>query len=632
MALTTARYHRATRDVFAPRGSSFSSSGGSNRRVPASAPFRSSRRRAKTFCIAGEKRSKCIVKVSSIEGQKNAAMMRSSAVAVAAGAYACGRRTCLITKSSSSARDATITKASSSTGKISNKIQNIPKPYRSIFTLASAMVFVSLIANSDLSIAFPHLAPVQKGCEIVSTNAIKSFLLVMDGALDTAECVWILLNKIRAPQGVIQGLIEMLSGAGALITGTVGTGVSAIGAAVAFVMSRVAMFLATVAVWAGAGTAAFVSSGGSGVQGLPTLVVVAITAGATVLIQNAWRVWKGDGIDISSSNATPEAAKSPPPLKAERVIRSVAQPVVSEVVSTLKTVASIPSPSMPRVVDQESEDVRRVFERLKAEAEANANISNLNNKENADDTKRISSKQRFQAFTYLVKETLDSIKGIANKDADEVLFDAKFQVKEVASITSKTLDETFSDKEQFEESLKRMLKKTTNIANETVITTAPMFKKLSPVLSKSAKRAARELRKIDVSQTSYVSDETKSDLPKVETPAMPKIEMPKMEMPMLQNEREEKKEEPPKLSTTAIEEKDTRSIENAKKEAAEKVLNEMAALEAQMSRFSTGSDESIDSPKSGAEGKSKISVPDVELPPGTKVIRDSEDDGDGTRK
>ena len=632
MALTTARYHRATRDVFAARGSSFSSSGGSNRRVPASAPFRSSRRRAKTFCIAGEKRSKCIVKVSSFEGQKNAAMMRSSTVAVAARAYACGRRTCLITKSSSSARDATITKASSSTGKISNKIQNIPKPYRSIFTLASAMVFVSLIANSDLSIAFPHLAPVQKGCEIVSTNAIKSFLLVMDGALDTAECVWILLNKIRAPQGVIQGLIEMLSGAGALITGTVGTGVSAVGAAVAFVMSRVAMFLATVAVWAGAGTAAFVSSGGSGVQGLPTLVVVAITAGATVLIQNAWRVWKGDGIDISSSNATPEAAKSPPPLKAERVIRSVAQPVVSEVVSTLKTVASIPSPSTPRVVDQESEDVRRVFERLKAEAEASANISNLNNKENADDTKRISSKQRFQAFTYLVKETLDSIKGIANKDADEVLFDAKFQVKEVASITSKTLDETFSDKEQFEESLKRMLKKTTNIANETVITTAPMFKKLSPVLSKSAKRAARKLRKIDVSQTSYVSDETKSDLPKVETPAMPKIEMPKMEMPMLQNEREEKKEEPPKLSTTAIEEKDTRSIENAKKEAAEKVLNEMAALEAQMSRFSTGSDESIDSPKSGAEGKSKISVPDVELPPGTKVIRDSEDDGDGTRK
>ena len=80
----------------------------------------------------------------------------------------------------------------------------------------------------------------------------------------------------------------------------------------------------------------------------------------------------------------------------------------------------------------------------------------------------------------------------------------------------------------------------------------------------------------------------------------------------------EKKEEPPKLSTTAIEEKDTRSIENAKKEAAEKVLKEMAALEAQMSRFSTGSDESIDSPKSGAESKAKISVPDVELPPGTK--------------
>ena len=138
------------------------------------------------------------------------------------------------------------------------------------------------------------------------------------------------------------------------------------------------------------------------------------------------------------------------------------------------------------MVDQDSEDVRRVFERLKAEAEANANISNLNNKENADDTKRISSKQRFQAFTYLVKETLASIKGIAHKDANEVIFDAKFQVKEVASITSKTLDETFSDKEQFEESLKRMLKKTTNIANETVITTAPMFKKLSPVLSKSA--------------------------------------------------------------------------------------------------------------------------------------------------
>ena len=106
----------------------------------------------------------------------------------------------------------------------------------------------------------------------------------------------------------------------------------------------------------------------------------------------------------------------------------------------------------------------------------------------------------------------------------------------------------------------------------------------------------------------------------------------------MQNEREEKKEvvekkeEPPKLSTTAIEEKDTRSIENAKKEAAEKVLKEMAALEAQMSRFSTGSDESIDSPKSGAESKAKISVPDVELPPGTKVIRDSEDDGDGARK
>ena len=45
----------------------------------------------------------------------------------------------------------------------------------------------------------------------------------------------------------------MLSGAGALITGTVSTSVSAVGAAVAFVMSRVAMFLATVAVWAGAG-------------------------------------------------------------------------------------------------------------------------------------------------------------------------------------------------------------------------------------------------------------------------------------------------------------------------------------------------------------------------------------------
>ena len=55
-----------------------------------------------------------------------------------------------------------------------------------------------------------------------------------------------------------------------------------------------------------------------------------------------------------------------------------------------------------------------------------------------------------------MKETLDSIKGIANKDVNEVLFDAKFQVKEVASITSKTLDETFSDKEQFEESLKRI--------------------------------------------------------------------------------------------------------------------------------------------------------------------------------
>ena len=61
-----------------------------------------------------------------------------------------------------------------------------------------------------------------------------------------------LLNKNLAPQGAKQGLIEMLSGAGALITGTVSTSVSAVGAAVAFVMSRVAMFLATVAVWAGA--------------------------------------------------------------------------------------------------------------------------------------------------------------------------------------------------------------------------------------------------------------------------------------------------------------------------------------------------------------------------------------------
>lgn len=585
--------------------------------------------------------------------------------------------------------------------------QNVPEPYKSIVAIALATVFASLIANSDLSIAFPYLAPVQRGCEIVSVNAIKTLLLVTDGALDTAECAWILLNKMRAPsQEVVSGMIGMLSGVAALIVGAVGTGASAVGAAFAFVTSRIAMYLATLVVWAGTGSPAFVSAVVASMQGLSTPVVVAITVGATILIQNAWKMWRGDGIESSSSNTVAEAEVPQPPLKAERVIRSaaaietppprpspppppppppvvsepvVAQSVVSEVVST-PAVASSPPPSTPRVVDNETEEVRRVFERLKAEAEANANIANLNNKEKRDGTNRVGSKQRFQAFTYLVKETLDSIKGVTNKDADEVLFDAKFQAKEVASITSKKLNETFSDKEQFEERLKRTFKKTTSIANEAVLAATPVFKELSPVLSKSAKRAARQLRKVDVSQMSTSSVETtKFDLPKVEMPEMPK--MPKMEKPKVDTPTkekketkkvEEKKEESPKpsASSSVIEEKDTKAIEAAKKEAAEKVLKEMAALEEQMSRdvesardkvteaereageastsasssddveilktadgmlrFSVDDDEEgTVAPKvSGAASSKKLNVPDVELPAGTKVIRDSEDDGD----
>jgi len=584
--------------------------------------------------------------------------------------------------------------------------QNVPEPYKSIVAIALATVFASLIANSDLSIAFPYLAPVQRGCEIVSVNAIKTLLLVTDGALDTAECAWILLNKMRAPsQEVVSGMIGMLSGVAALIVGAVGTGASAVGAAFAFVTSRIAMYLATLVVWAGTGSPAFVSAVVASMQGLSTPVVVAITVGATILIQNAWKMWRGDGIESSSSNTVAEAAVPQPPLKAERVIRSaaaietppprpspppppppppppvvsepvVAQSVVSEVVST-PAVASSPPPSTPRVVDNETEEVRRVFERLKAEAEANANIANLNNKEKRDGTNRVGSKQRFQAFTYLVKETLDSIKGVTNKDADEVLFDAKFQAKEVASITSKKLNETFSDKEQFEERLKRTFKKTTSIANEAVLAATPVFKELSPVLSKSAKRAARQLRKVDVSQMSTSSVETtKFDLPKVEMPKMPKMEKPKVDTPTKEKKEtkkvEEKKEESQKPSapSSVIEEKDTKAIEAAKKEAAEKVLKEMAALEEQMSRdvesardkvteaereageastsasssddveilktadgmlrFSVDDDEEgTVAPKvSGAASSKKLNVPDVELPAGTKVIRDSEDDGD----
>ncbi len=583
--------------------------------------------------------------------------------------------------------------------------QNVPEPYKSIVAIALATVFASLIANSDLSIAFPYLAPVQRGCEIVSVNAIKTLLLVTDGALDTAECAWILLNKMRAPsQEVVSGMIGMLSGVAALIVGAVGTGASAVGAAFAFVTSRIAMYLATLVVWAGTGSPAFVSAVVASMQGLSTPVVVAITVGATILIQNAWKMWRGDGIESSSSNTVAEAAVPQPPLKAERVIRSaaaietppprpsppppppppppvvsepvVAQSVVSEVVST-PAVASSPPPSTPRVVDNETEEVRRVFERLKAEAEANANIANLNNKEKRDGTNRVGSKQRFQAFTYLVKETLDSIKGVTNKDADEVLFDAKFQAKEVASITSKKLNETFSDKEQFEERLKRTFKKTTSIANEAVLAATPVFKELSPVLSKSAKRAARQLRKVDVSQMSTSSVETtKFDLPKVEMPKMPKMEKPKVDTPTKEKKEtkkvEEKKEESPKpsASSSVIEEKDTKAIEAAKKEAAEKVLKEMAALEEQMSRdvesardkvteaereageastsasssddveilktadgmlrFSVDDDEEgTVAPKvSGAASSKKLNVPDVELPAGTKIIRDSEDDGD----
>ena len=579
--------------------------------------------------------------------------------------------------------------------------QNVPEPYKSIVAIALATVFASLIANSDLSIAFPYLAPVQRGCEIVSVNAIKTLLLVTDGALDTAECAWILLNKMRAPsQEVVSGMIGMLSGVAALIVGAVGTGASAVGAAFAFVTSRIAMYLATLVVWAGTGSPAFVAAVVASMQGLSTPVVVAITVGATILIQNAWKMWRGDGIESSSSNTVAEAAVPQPPLKAERVIRSaaaietppprpsppppppvvsepvVAQSVVSEVVST-PAVASSPPPSTPRVVDSETEEVRIVFERLKAEAEANANIANLSNKEKRDGTNRVGSKQRFQAFTYLVKETLDSIKGVTNKDADEVLFDAKFQAKEVASITSKKLNETFSDKEQFEERLKRTFKKTTSIANEAVLAATPVFKELSPVLSKSAKRAARQLRKVDVSQMSTSSVEaTKFDLPKVEMPEMPKMEKPKVDTPTKEKKEtkkvEEKKEELPKpsASSSVIEEKDTKAIEAAKKEAAEKVLKEMAALEEQMSRdvesardkvteaereageastsasssddveilktadgmlrFSVDDDEEgTVAPKvSGAASSKKLNVPDVELPAGTKVIRDSEDDGD----
>ena len=628
------------------------------------------------------------------------------------------RKKCFVVSRSSRTRGTIVTKASSSFSgrttsgsggeKNENKtglFQNVPEPYKSIVAIALATVFASLIANSDLSIAFPYLAPVQRGCEIVSVNAIKTLLLVTDGALDTAECAWILLNKMRAPsQEVVSGMIGMLSGVAALIVGAVGTGASAVGAAFAFVTSRIAMYLATLVVWAGTGSPAFVSAVVASMQGLSTPVVVAITVGATILIQNAWKMWRGDGIESSSSNTVAEAAVPQPPLKAERVIRSaaaietppprpsppppppppppvvsepvVAQSVVSEVVST-PAVASSPPPSTPRVVDNETEEVRRVFERLKAEAEANANIANLNNKEKRDGTNRVGSKQRFQAFTYLVKETLDSIKGVTNKDADEVLFDAKFQAKEVASITSKKLNETFSDKEQFEERLKRTFKKTTSIANEAVLAATPVFKELSPVLSKSAKRAARQLRKVDVSQMSTSSVETtKFDLPKVEMPKMPKMEKPKVDTPTKEKKEtkkvEEKKEESPKpsASSSVIEEKDTKAIEAAKKEAAEKVLKEMAALEEQMSRdvesardkvteaereageastsasssddveilktadgmlrFSVDDDEEgTVAPKvSGAASSKKLNVPDVELPAGTKVIRDSEDDGD----
>ena len=559
--------------------------------------------------------------------------------------------------------------------------QNVPEPYKSIVAIALATVFASLIANSDLSIAFPYLAPVQRGCEIVSVNAIKTLLLVTDGALDTAECAWILLNKMRAPsQEVVSGMIGMLSGVAALIVGAVGTGASAVGAAFAFVTSRIAMYLATLVVWAGTGSPAFVAAVVASMQGLSTPVVVAITVGATILIQNAWKMWRGDGIESSSSNTVAEAAVPQPPLKAERVIRSAAAIETPPPRPSTPAVASSPPPSTPRVVDNETEEVRKVFERLKAEAEANANIANLNNKEKRDGTNRVGSKQRFQAFTYLVKETLDSIKGVTNKDADEVIFDAKFQAKEVASITSKKLNETFSDKEQFEERLKRTFKKTTSIANEAVLAATPVFKELSPVLSKSAKRAARQLRKVDVSQMSTSSVETtKFDLPKVEMPEMPKMpkmEKPKVDTPMKEKKEtkkvEEKKEESPKpsASSSVIEEKDTEAIEAAKKDAAEKVLKEMAALEEQMSRdvesardkvteaereadeastsasssdgveilktadgllrFSVDDDEEgTVAPKvSGAASSKKLNVPDVELPAGTKVIRDSEDDGD----
>jgi len=498
----------------------------------------------------------------------------------------------------------------------------------------------SLIASSDLSIAFPYLAPVQRGAEVISTNALKTLGLVFDGALDTVEFVLIILSKIKFGQAVAGGV----GFASALVKACL----AAASSAFVFVTSRIAMFFATIAVAAGAGASAFATSTTAS-GSVPTTVVVVVTALATVLMQNMLKI-----VRASSSTKTAAAVVAnvpPPPVFVETpsapappvpvvvVPKPVAQPVISEIVVEVLPLQAAPTattPPPPQVIDKEAEEVRVVFERLKAEAEAQANISSLKSVNKAslsitnnDSRKIVGSKQKFQAFTYLLKETLDSIKGITEKDADEVIFDAKFQAKEVANITKDKLNEAFADKALFEETLKRTLKKTVKIANEAAVYAEPVFKELSPVIQKQAKKAARAFRNVDISAPPSIAgnkssttssapikngsgalfelpDMPKMDMPKVNMPKMPDV--PKMKLPTTttsqtptaqQQQQQQEQQQPatkaevvPKQTVkekndivpTIVQEKDTKSIEDAKKQAAAKVLKEMAALEDKLAK------------------------------------------------
>ena len=536
-------------------------------------------------------------------------------------------------------------RASSYYGNDNKKAYDIPEPYKSAITIIAVTMVASLIASSDLSIAFPYLAPVQRGAEVISTNALKTLGLVFDGALDTVEFVLIILSKIKFGQAVAGGV----GFASALVKACL----AAASSAFVFVTSRIAMFFATIAVAAGAGASAFATSTTAS-GSVPTTVVVVVTALATVLMQNMLKI-----VRASSSTKTAAAVVAnvpPPPVFVETpsapappvpvvvVPKPVAQPVISEIIVEVLPLQAAPTattPPPPQVIDKEAEEVRVVFERLKAEAEAQANISSLKSVNKAslsitnnDSRKIVGSKQKFQAFTYLLKETLDSIKGITEKDADEVIFDAKFQAKEVANITKDKLNEAFADKALFEETLKRTLKKTVKIANEAAVYAEPVFKELSPVIQKQAKKAARAFRNVDISAPPSIAGNKSSttssapikngsgalfelpDMPKMDMPKvnMPKIEMPKipdvpkMKMPTTttsqtptaqQQQQQQEQQQPatkaevvPKQAVkekndivpTIVQEKDTKSIEDAKKQAAAKVLKEMAALEDKLAK------------------------------------------------